>query len=68
MFTGYPDILNTQHLQDMLGLSKNSILDLLKNNHIKHFRKGRKYLIPKICVVEYISNQTSCAYPDLVRQ
>jgi len=54
MFEKYPDILTTKQLQSMLGLSKNSILDLLNNHEIKHFRKGKKYLIPKVCVIEYI--------------
>lgn len=66
MFTEYPDILTTKSLQKMLGLSKNSVLDLLKNNDIRHFRKGKKYLIPKACVIEYV--KTACAYPDLVQQ
>lgn len=57
MFSNYPDILNTKQLQDMLGLSKNSVLDLLKSGEIKYLRKGKKYLIPKICVKEYIMSK-----------
>ena len=64
MFNDYPDILNTKHLQSMLGLSKNSILGLLKNNEIRHFRKGKKYLIPKTCVIDYISAEISCVRHD----
>ena len=66
MFDEYPDILNTNRLQEMLGLSKNSVLELLKTKQIKHFRKGRKYLIPKACVIEYVNS--ACAYHDLVGQ
>ena len=64
IFDSYPDILNTKHLQNMLGLSKNSILELLKNNEIRHFRNGKKYLIPKLCVMEYVSKKISCAYHE----
>ena len=62
MFEDYPDILSTYCLQKILGLSKNSILDLLKTKQIKHFRKGRKYLIPKKCVIDYV--QTACEMND----
>lgn len=56
MFHDYPDILSTANLQEILRLSKNSVLDLLQNKQIKHFRKGKKYLIPKACVIDYIEN------------
>ena len=64
MFEEYPDVVSTKQLQSMLGLSKNSVLELLHNNEIRHFRKGRKYLIPKLCVIEFISNKTACAHYD----
>jgi len=66
MFKDYPDILNTRTVQTMLGLCKNSVLDLLRKNEIRHFRKGRKYLIPKKCVIEYVSNNIDCAIPSVM--
>ena len=57
MFNDYPDILTTKQLQEMLCLSKNSVLGLLKDGEIKSLRKGSKYLIPKLCVIEYILAQ-----------
>jgi excisionase family DNA binding protein len=59
MFIDYPDILTTKHVQHMLGLSKNSVLFLLQNKEIKNFRRGKKYLIPKACVIEYVSKNIS---------
>jgi len=62
MFDKYPDVVNTSQLQIMLGLSKNSIMELLNSNQIKYFRKGKKYLIPKVYVIDYVIS--SCALQD----
>jgi len=56
MFANYPDILTTKDLQEILRLSKGSALSLLNSNEITCFKKGRKFLIPKIHLIEYIKN------------
>ena len=56
MFENYSDIVTTKQACEMLGLSKNSVLMLLKQGTIKTLKYGRKYLIPKQSLIEYISN------------
>ena len=57
MFSNYPDCLSVIQLQEMLNLGKNSAYKLLETGQIKHRRLGKKYLIPKIYVIEYLSGE-----------
>ena len=55
MFSEYPDVVSPEQLQKMLGgIGKTTAYKLLRVGKIKSVRLGRKYLIPKICVIEYI--------------
>ena len=54
MLEKYPDILTVDDLIQILRLGKNSVYRLLISNEIQHRKVGRKYLIPKRCVLAYI--------------
>lgn len=55
MFPDYPDVVSPEQLQEMLGgIGKTTAYKLLRGGKIKSVRLGRKYLIPKICVIEYL--------------
>lgn len=55
MFPDYPDVVSPEQLQKMLGgIGKTTAYKLLRGGKIKSVRLGRKYLIPKICVIEYL--------------
>ena len=53
MFEKYPDIVTIEQLQEMLNLGRNNAYKLLQANKIKHRKWGRKYLIPKMYVIEF---------------
>ena len=56
MFEDYPDIVNVDGLCKMLGgISRKLAYRLLINQEIKSVRIGRSYKIPKICVIEYLT-------------
>ena len=54
ILTGYPDILTVKDVQDILRLGRNSVYKLLENGEIKTIRAGKKYIIPKIYLVQFI--------------
>lgn len=56
MFTEYPDVVNVEQLSEMLGgISDKTIYRLLKNGAIKSLYVGKRYIIPKAYVLEYLS-------------
>ncbi len=57
MFTNYPDVVNVVQLGEMLGnVSEKTVRRLLKEKIIPSFFIGKKYLIPKINVIEYLTS------------
>ena len=58
MFKKYPDVGSVEILPERLGISRKNAYLLVKENKIRSARVGRSYKIPKLCVVEYLVNQT----------
>lgn len=62
MFKDYPDVLNVKQLCEILHIGKNSAYELLSSGEIKSRKIGRKYLIPKICVIDFINSARYTSY------
>ncbi len=60
MFQSYPDILTVSQVCEALSLGKNTVYKMLADGIVKSVRVGTKYLIPKICLVEYVNNSICC--------
>ena len=56
MFSGYPDIMSVEQLAEALGIGKNSAYSLVNNGQIGCKRIGRRILIPKSCVIDYVQS------------
>lgn len=54
MFKDYPDILTVPQAAAALGISKNTVYGLINSQAIGCKRIGRKILIPKVCLVDYV--------------
>lgn len=55
MFAEYPDVVNVKQLGEMLcGVSEKTIYRLLQSGKIKCLFVGKRYLIPKPYVIEYL--------------
>ncbi len=54
MFKNYGDVIKPFELKRMLGFGTNKIYRLLKNQEIQNKKIGNNYIIPKICVIEYL--------------
>lgn len=55
MLNEYRDILTPEELARALGISRKSAYQLLHDGIIGSKRIGKKYLVPKICVLDYIN-------------
>ena len=53
-FDNYPDIVTPDDIQKMLRIGRNSVYDLLKQGKIKSLRVGKKYLIPKTSMINFL--------------
>ena len=57
MFPEYPDVVNVEQLSEMLGgVSIKTVYLLLKSVKIKSLYFGKRYKIPKLFVVEYLTD------------
>ncbi len=54
MLSKYPDILTTKDLIKILSLHKNTIYKLLRSKEIPNKKIGKKYVISKENLIEYI--------------
>lgn len=50
----YPDVLNIQQIQEILNIGRNSIYNLLKANKIKSIKVGKKYVVPKQSIINFL--------------
>ncbi len=55
MFEEYKDILTVNEACKALGMGKNTVYELLKQNIIKSVRIKRRYYIPKKFLVDFIN-------------
>lgn len=54
MFRQYPDVLNVKQLAKALGIGKNKAYEMLRNKTISSIKLGRKYIIPRQYLLDYI--------------
>ncbi|NCB74965.1 MAG: DNA-binding protein [Clostridia bacterium] len=56
MFNEYPDVLTVEKLAEALGIGKNKAYELINNRVIGSKRIGRKIVIPKCCLIDYLQS------------
>ena len=54
MFNEYSDVITIDELCEMLRIGRNKAYDLLRSGKIKAFQCGRRWVISKEAVVEFI--------------
>lgn len=57
MFEEYTDIITVDDLAKMLKIGKSSAYGLLQDKTIRHVRVGKKYIIPKAAVIDFINGE-----------
>lgn len=54
-FFSYPDLVFLSEMRKMLGgITERKALDLLHSKQIKSFYIEQRYMIPKICIIDYL--------------
>ena len=56
MFESYPDVLTVRQLANALGIGLNSAYSLVNNNEIASKKVGKRILVPKVCLIDYINS------------
>lgn len=56
MLNNYPDVLTVKQAAKALGICEASVYRLIKERAFGIRRVGRKILIPKICLVDYLNS------------
>lgn len=54
MFSSYPDVVSVDELTTMLHVGKNKAYELINSNTIQSIRIGKKHIIPKFRVIEFL--------------
>lgn len=60
MFREYPDVLTPGDLQKMLHIGKNAVYKILNEKLIDTIKIGKKYIIPKVNVIKYLTAANEC--------
>lgn len=56
MLKDYGDVLSVKDVQDILGIGRNAVYEMLKSGTLKSKRIGTKYIIPKRSVQTYLNS------------
>lgn len=56
MFNNYPDVVDIKQLREMLGVGITKAYALVNNSIIPSKKIGREYKIPKVMVINYLTN------------
>lgn len=56
MFSNYPDVVTISQLREMLGVGITKAYTLVNDNIIPAKKIGREYKIPKVMIINYLTN------------
>ncbi|GHV13299.1 hypothetical protein FACS1894219_07920 [Clostridia bacterium] len=56
MLDNYRDVLTVKELAEVLRIGKNAAYDLVRTRAVASVRIGRKYLVPKRKVIEFLGD------------
>lgn len=55
IFAEYDEILSIEDVMEILHIGKNSVYSLLKSNEIRNIRVGKRYIVPKQSVINFMA-------------
>ena len=56
MFKNEPDVLTVPDVVRLLQFGKNTVYGLIKEGRISSIKQGKKIIVPKVCLVEFLTN------------
>lgn len=51
---GHPDVLTADDLMRILRIGRSKVYELLRNGTVASIRVGKRYMIPKILLIEFL--------------
>ena len=57
MFSEYDDVVTVDDVMNMLHIGRNNVYKLLNDNSIKTVKVGKRFIIPKRSVIEFVTIQ-----------
>jgi len=54
MFDSYPDVVSVEEIQQILRIGKNAVYQLLKDGAIKSIKVGKRYVVPKKYIIDFL--------------
>lgn len=56
MFNEYRDVMTVKETAEALGICEAAVYRMVKENTIGSHRVGRRILIPKVCLIQYVKS------------
>jgi len=56
MLKDFPDVMTVEQVAEALGIGRNKAYELIKLHIIGSKRVGRRILIPKVCLADYLES------------
>ena len=57
LFSEYDDVVSVEDVMKMLHIGRSNVYKLLNDNSIKKVKIGKRFIIPKRSVIEFITVQ-----------
>lgn len=67
-FAEYPDVVTTQQFCEMLGgIAESTARKLFRENRVKHYYIRGSFLVPKLCIIDYVLSDHYYIYRDKLK-
>jgi hypothetical protein len=68
LFKDYPDVVTLKEFRQMLGgIADSTARKLVRENRVKHFYIRDTYMIPKKCVIDYVTSEHYAEYKQFLK-
>ena len=64
MFKNEPDVLTVPDVVRLLQFGKNTVYALIKEGRISSIKQGKKIIVPKVCLVEFLTDSDNYQTPS----
>jgi excisionase family DNA binding protein len=64
MFKNEPDVLTVPDVVRLLQFGKNTVYSLIKEGRIASIKQGKKIIVPKVCLVEFLTDAGNYQTPS----
>ena len=64
MFKNEPDVLTVPDVVRLLQFGKNTVYSLIKEGRINSIKQGKKIIVPKVCLVEFLTDAENYQIPS----